>query len=69
MAKTREIVCKHYTYEGGPCQKRGIPCRFNKELQKCQMYEKKPGAEPRRTDTRRKRILSIERKEFNKERY
>ena len=56
MAKTREIVCENYEYEGGICNLRGIECHFNKEMQKCQKYVAKKHTLPRRADTRRKKL-------------
>ena len=40
MAKTREIACKYYEYEGCTCSKRGKECHFRKEMQTCGKYEK-----------------------------
>lgn len=61
MAKTREIACVHYLYEGN-CDlgKDGI---FRGHCQICPSYKKKPGAKPARTDTRRQKAERIMRKE------
>lgn len=61
--KTREIVCKYYTYEGGPCDKRGISAHFRKECQTCRKYDKLAGAKPARTDNRRSKLDKISKKE------
>ena len=29
--KDREIVCKYYSFEGGPCKKRDIAAHFRRE--------------------------------------
>ena len=61
--RDREIICKYYTCAGGLCSKRGISVYFNNECQKCKYYIKKPGAAPRRTDNRRKKLDKINKKE------
>lgn len=61
--RDREIICKYYTCAGGLCNKRGISVYFNNECQKCKYYIKKPGAAPRRTDNRRKKLDKINKKE------
>ena len=66
MAKVREIACAFYECEGGVCAKRGCECHFNKEMQKCQKYEKATGAKPRRTDHRKELKEKQERREFFK---
>ena len=65
MAKTREIVCEFYVCEG-QCSK-GREGTFNKSCQTCQKYRKKPGAKPRRTDERGKKMNRIVSKETKKE--
>lgn len=61
MAKTREIVCVFYECEG-VCSK-GREGTFNKCCQTCNKYKKKPGAVPRRVDTRNKKLAKINKKE------
>lgn len=61
MAKTREIVCMYYVCEGN-CSK-GREGTFNRCCQTCNKYKKKPGAAPRRTDTRNKKMNKIKNKE------
>ena len=63
MAKTREIICKYYTYAGGPCNKRGISVHFCDECQICRKYDPVKGAKPARTDNRRQKNERIARKE------
>ena len=63
MAKTKEIVCVHYICKG--------QCELGKDAeiygicQTCGRYEKKPGAKPARSDTRKQRLDRINRKERN----
>lgn len=64
MAKTRELVCKFYTYEGGPCDKRGISAHFNDECQTCDKYCPRKGGKPRRTDNRRQKKDKIQKREL-----
>lgn len=64
MAKDREIVCTYYTYEGGPCDKRGISAHFRGECQTCRHYSKLTGAKPARTDNRKQKMNKIQRKEM-----
>ena len=59
--KDREIVCIHYEYEG-KCSK-GREGTFLKQCQICDKYRAKPGAAPRRTDNRRKKLDKINKKE------
>lgn len=59
--KTREIQCKHYECEGA-CSL-GKNANFYGYCQHCQKYEKKHGALPNRTDTRRSKMERINRKE------
>ena len=67
MAKTREIACKYYEYEGCTCSKRSKECHFRKEMQTCGKYEKGHG-QPARKDLRKiKRQKAIDkqiRKDF-----
>ena len=61
MAKTREIVCEYYICQG-KCSK-GREGTFYGSCQICNKYAPKKGAKPNRTDTRRKKMERIERKE------
>ena len=61
MAKTREIACVHYLYEGS-CDL-GKDGTFRGHCQICPSYKKKPGGKPARTDTRRQKAERIMRKE------
>lgn len=61
MAHTREIVCVHYISKGN-CDL-GKDAEFYGLCQTCNKYSKKPGAKPARTDTRKKKLKKIERKE------
>lgn len=54
MAKTREIVCIHYINKGN-CDL-GKEAEFYGLCQRCQKYKPKKGAQPARTDTRRKKL-------------
>lgn len=62
--KTREIQCKFYICHG--------QCSKNKEAsfygicQKCQLYEKKDGVKPNRSDNRKKKMDKICKKELKK---
>ena len=69
MAKDIEIVCKYYSFEGGPCKKRGIAAHFRKECQICSKYCKLSGGQPARKDNRKAKKKRIERKEMNKYEY
>lgn len=62
--KTREIVCQYYTYEGGPCKKRGIDAHFRKECQTCKYWNPLKGAKPARTDNRRSKKEKINKREM-----
>lgn len=64
--KTREIVCVYYTYEGGPCDKRGISAHFRQECQTCKKYQALKGAKPARTDNRKAKMEKINKKEMRK---
>ena len=61
--KDREIICKYYTYAGGPCDKRGISVHFCKECQTCKKYEPIKGGRPARPDLRREKDARRLRKE------
>lgn len=61
MAKTREIVCEYYEYEGS-CTK-GREGTFYGKCQTCDKYNPKQGAKPNRVDNRRKKLDKIMRKE------
>lgn len=61
--KTRERICKYYTYKDGPCDKRGVSVSFRNECQKCKFYDPLPGARPARTDNRKKKLDKIFKKE------
>lgn len=61
MAKTREIVCKHYINKGNCAL--GKNAEFYGLCQTCPSYIKKPGAKPARVDTRRKKIDKLNKKE------
>jgi hypothetical protein len=61
MAKGREIQCLHYICEH-QCDL-GKDAVFRKLCQTCSGYKKKPGAKPRRTDTRKQKLERIMRKE------
>ena len=62
MVKTREIVCEYYICEGS-CSK-GREGTFTKCCQTCNKYKKKPGAAPRRTDNRSRKLKKIKNKEL-----
>lgn len=59
--KTREIQCRFYICHG-QCSK-NKDADFYGICQKCQLYEKKVGAKPNRTDHRRKKLEKIIKKE------
>lgn len=61
MAKTREIACIHYKAEG-VCDL-GKEGTFRRQCQKCKTYKAIPGGKPARTDTRKKRLERIQRKD------
>lgn len=61
MAKTREIVCIHYVCEG-TCDL-GKDGTFRGHCQTCRTYKKKPGAQPARTDNRRRKLEKITKKD------
>lgn len=63
MARDRERACIFYTYENGPCDKRGISTKFRDECQTCKYYVPIKGGRPARTDNRRKKMERIQRKE------
>lgn len=63
--KDREIICKFYTYAGGPCDKRGISVHFREECQHCKYYCPVKGTRPARTDNRRKKMEKINKRERN----
>lgn len=67
MAKDREIVCQYYTYEGGPCDKRGISAHFRQECQKCKYYNKVAGGRPARKDNRKSKKEQALKKELRNE--
>lgn len=54
--KDREIVCRFYTYEGGPCDKRGISAHFRGECQTCAKYDPLKHGRPARPDVRKKKL-------------
>lgn len=62
--KDRERCCKFYTYEGGPCDKRGISAHFRQECQTCKYWDPIKGARPARTDNRKAKRDRISRKEM-----
>ena len=55
MAKDREIVCKYYSFEGGPCKKRDIAAHFRRECQTCKYWNPRKNGKPSRIDLRRKK--------------
>lgn len=61
MSRTRERQCEYYEYEG--CCSKGREGTFLKQCQICDKYRAKPGAAPRRTDNRRKKLDKINKKE------
>lgn len=61
MARTREIVCIHYIHKGN-CDL-GKDAEFYGLCQTCSQYRKKPGAKPKRVDTRRKKLDKALKKE------
>ena len=63
MARDRERACIFYTYEGGPCKRRGISAHFREECQTCKYWKPIKGGRPARTDNRRKKMERIQRKE------
>ena len=63
MARDREIVCRYYSYAGGPCAKRQINVWLRKECQTCKKYSPLPGGKPARTNNRRQRQERRMRKE------
>lgn len=62
--KDREVVCKYYTYAGGPCDKRGVSVHFCDECQTCRKYEPIKGGKPRRTDNRARKQERINKREM-----
>lgn len=67
MAKTREIACQFYQFEGG-CAK-GRDGTFRKYCQKCDWYKAKRGGIPARQDLRRKKKEDAYRNDQRKENY
>ena len=65
MAKTREVACIHYCFEGN-CDL-GKEGTFRRHCQTCKTYKAVKGGKPARTDTRGKRIERAERRERRKE--
>ena len=61
--KTREIVCIHYVNEG-TCDLEK-ECSFYGHCQTCKTYKKKPGAKPKRVDTRKQRKERFEKNIIN----
>lgn len=61
MAKTREVQCAFYINENNCAL--GHSGEFYGGCQTCSCYKKKPHARPNRTDTRRKRLERIRRRE------
>ena len=61
MAKTREIACENYLYEG-KCKK-NREGTFRKYCQKCNLYKAKRGGIPARKDLRRKKIEDARRRD------
>ena len=57
MAREREIACIHYVCEGN-CDL-GKDAKFRGHCQTCPTYKKKPGGQPARVDTRRKKMERI----------
>lgn len=43
MARDRLQVCKYYTYENGPCDKRDMNVSHRNECQTCKWYDPRPG--------------------------
>lgn len=62
MAKTREIACQFYEYEGG-CLK-GREGTFNKACQKCKLYKALPGGRPAKKDLRRQKKEDLRRRDM-----
>ena len=69
MARERTVACEYYTHEGCMCTKRGIPCHFWAEMQKCKKYNKKAGGRPARTDNRAEKRAKAANRELRKEIY
>lgn len=64
MAKDRELICKYYSYAGGPCDKRGISVHFKDECQTCNKYCPVKGAKPARKNTKKERIEKAKQRDY-----
>ena len=62
MAKTREIACQHYKYEG--CCDLGKKAEFRGHCQTCPSYSALKGGRPARVDNRRKKLEKINKREM-----
>ena len=62
MAKTREIACQHYKYEG--CCDLGKDAEFRGHCQTCSSYKKLKGGKLARIDNRRKKLEKINKREM-----
>ena len=62
MAKTREIACQHYKYEG--CCDLDKDAEFRGHCQTCPSYKKLKGGKPARVDNRRKKLEKINKREM-----
>lgn len=67
MAKTREIACIYYQFEGS-CAK-GRAGTFRKACQKCDWYKPKKGGIPARQDLRRKKQEDARRRDERKDNF
>lgn len=63
MAKDRLIVCKFYTYAGGPCGKRGISAHMSDECQTCKFYTPAKNAKPKIRENKKDKLRKIYKKE------
>ena len=61
VAKTREIACQHYKYEG--CCDLGKKAEFRGHCQVCPSYSALKGGRPARLDKRRQKKDKIYKKE------
>ena len=62
VAKTREIACQHYKYEG--CCDLGKKAECRGHCQVCPSYKKLKGGKPARVDNRRKKLEKINKREM-----
>lgn len=55
IMRDRGIICKYYTYKGGPCDKRGISVSFMEECRTCKFYTPIKNGKNMKPDTRQEK--------------